>query len=109
MRPQLRFDRAADCGAGIGRVSKNFLLKRFESVELVEQSPRLLRAAPEYLGEDAARATYLLQGLQVASANQYYLYYYQLNLNSLIVQDFEPAADSYDCIWIQWVIGHRKY
>ena len=85
MRPQLRFDRAADCGAGIGRVSKNFLLKRFESVELVEQSPRLLRAAPEYLGEDAARATYLLQGLQVASANQYYLYYYQLNLNSLIV------------------------
>jgi protein N-terminal methyltransferase len=67
MRPQLRFGRAADCGAGIGRVSKNFLLKRFESVELVEQSPRLLRAAPEYLGEDAARATYLLQGLQVMS------------------------------------------
>lgn len=41
--------RAADCGAGIGRVAKHVLLHRCAHVDLVEQSPRLLNAAPEYL------------------------------------------------------------
>jgi hypothetical protein len=41
--------RSADCGAGIGRVARNLLLPRFRSVDLVEQSPRLLAAAQKYL------------------------------------------------------------
>jgi hypothetical protein len=40
---------AADCGAGIGRVSKNLLLPRCNTVHLIEQSPRLIAAAPSYL------------------------------------------------------------
>lgn len=48
-RPALRLNRVADCGAGIGRVAKNLLLPRCGVVDLVEQSPRLLAAAPAYL------------------------------------------------------------
>ena len=64
-RPNLRFDHAADCGAGIGRVAKHLLLHRFNYVDVVEQSPRLLAAAPEYIGEMSSRATCIVQKLQV--------------------------------------------
>lgn len=47
--PSLKLNRVADCGAGIGRVAKNLLLPRCQVVDLVEQSPRLLAAAPVYL------------------------------------------------------------
>ena len=63
--PSLEFTRAADCGAGIGRVTKNFLLSRFQHVDLVEQSPRLLGASPAYIGDQAYRVTQILSGLQV--------------------------------------------
>ncbi|CAM9601568.1 unnamed protein product [Ascophyllum nodosum] len=83
-RPLLGNEKAADCGAGIGRVTKHLLLERFESVDVVEQSPRLLQAAPKYIGRDRDRAQYLCVGLQ----------------------DFFPAENSYDVVWIQWVVGH---
>ena len=35
--PALQFDHVADCGAGIGRVTKHLLLPRFRHVDLVEQ------------------------------------------------------------------------
>ena len=53
-RRRLRVGRAADCGAGIGRVTKTVLLERAQHVDLVEQSPRLLAAAPRYIFGDAA-------------------------------------------------------
>jgi protein N-terminal methyltransferase len=85
--PTLQFDRVADCGAGVGRVTKNLLLARFKHVDLIEQSPRLSAATAKYIGagpEDAKRITCIVQGLQ----------------------DFAPAPNTYDVIWIQWVIGH---
>ena len=83
--PSIKFDKVADCGAGIGRVSKFLLLPRFKHVDLVEQSPRLLEASADYIGPpDNARTTAVLIGLQ----------------------DFSPEPNSYDIIWIQWVIGH---
>jgi hypothetical protein len=73
-----------DCGAGIGRVSKNLLLPRCRHVDLIEQSPRLLQSSAGYLGpEGAGRTTQVTLGLQ----------------------DFKPAPNTYDLIWIQWVIG----
>lgn len=84
-RPNLRLDNAADCGAGIGRITKHFLLSRFQHVDLVEQSPRLLNSSHNYIGTpNNTRITCINIGLQ----------------------DFKPAANSYDVIWIQWVIGH---
>lgn len=82
--PNLKSNRVADCGAGIGRVTKHFLLNRFNHVDLIEQSPRLLHGSTDYIGKEAIRTTQILVGLQ----------------------DFTPIADTYDVIWIQWVIGH---
>ncbi|KAI9091849.1 alpha-N-methyltransferase NTM1 [Phlyctochytrium arcticum] len=78
---------ACDCGAGIGRVSKNFLLKIFEKVDLVEQNPKFLEEAKEsFLGEEykGRVGNFFAQGLQ----------------------DFQPEANKYDLIWTQWVLGH---
>lgn len=73
-RPELRFDRVADCGAGIGRVSKFLLLPRFKQVDLVEQSPRLLAAAPAYVQDGIERMTCIEAGLQVRTLLSYLSY-----------------------------------
>lgn len=85
LRPNLKLNRVADCGAGIGRVTKHFLLSRFQHVDLVEQSPRLLLASKDYIGPP--------DNTRIACVN-------------IGLQDFQPAANTYDVIWIQWVIGH---
>lgn len=36
---------ALDCGAGIGRITKNLLIKHFKHVDLVEQNPKFLEVA----------------------------------------------------------------
>jgi protein N-terminal methyltransferase len=85
--PGLQFNVVADCGAGIGRVSKFLLLPRFQEIHLIEQSARLLAAAPQYVSlpsEEQDRLVLVQKGLQ----------------------DFSPAHGSFDVIWIQWVIGH---
>ena len=73
---------AAECGAGIGRVSKGLLLPLgVPRCDLVESSSRLLFAAPDYIGEDAGRCRFYCQGLQ----------------------DWAPKKQSYSLIWVQWV------
>lgn len=70
---------------GIGRVTKGLLLPLGVSqCDLVEPSPRLISSAPDYLGDQSAKCRYFCKGLQ----------------------DFEPMEQSYDIIWIQWVIGY---
>ncbi|KAE8913812.1 hypothetical protein PF010_g13587 [Phytophthora fragariae] len=87
-RPEWVCHAAADCGAGIGRVTKLLLLPMFEHVDLVEQSPRLLRGVPQYLGaEEALRARVR-------------------DLYCMGLQDFESVPASYDLIWMQWVLVH---
>lgn len=77
--------RACECGAGIGRLTKGLLLSAgFKTCDLVETSPRLLKAAPEYLGDDASKCIFHCTGLQ----------------------DFDMPKDTYDVIWIQWVIAY---
>jgi len=84
-RPELGRGCAVDCGAGIGRVTKNLLLPLFEKVHLLEQSAPLIESAPNFLGKDGAtRTTLLCQGMQA----------------------FEPSPATYDVVWVQWVIGH---
>ncbi|KAG3119813.1 hypothetical protein PI124_g2220 [Phytophthora idaei] len=88
VRPEWVCHAAADCGAGIGRVSKLLLLPMFDHVDLVEQSPRLLRGVPQYLGAD--------ETLRARVRDLY----------CMGLQDFEPAPASYDLIWMQWVLVH---
>ncbi|KAJ3071595.1 hypothetical protein HDU98_005097 [Podochytrium sp. JEL0797] len=84
----LNLDHACDCGAGIGRVSKNFLLKVFKKVDLVEQNPKFL---------DEAKTEYLKDEVAAERVGAFF---------PLGLQDFNPEQGKYDLIWSQWVLGH---
>eukprot|EP00002_Diphylleia_rotans_P027352 TRINITY_DN5480_c0_g1_i1.p1 TRINITY_DN5480_c0_g1~~TRINITY_DN5480_c0_g1_i1.p1 ORF type:complete len:274 (-),score=63.90 TRINITY_DN5480_c0_g1_i1:242-1063(-) len=73
---------AIDCGAGVGRTTKNFLAKYFQKVDLVEQSAEFLAKAKEWIGADPRVENYFCSGLQ----------------------DFTPIPGRYNVIWIQWVL-----
>src|SRR6185295_19361534 len=45
--PRISTAYACDCGAGIGRVSKHFLLKHFNKVDLVEYTPKFIKQAEQ--------------------------------------------------------------
>uniref|UniRef100_A0A8C5T0K4 protein N-terminal methyltransferase n=1 Tax=Laticauda laticaudata TaxID=8630 RepID=A0A8C5T0K4_LATLA len=76
---------ALDCGAGIGRITKRLLLPLFKSVDMVDVTEDFLNKAKTYLGTEGQRVrNYFCCGLQ----------------------DFSPEPNTYDVIWIQWVIGH---
>jgi len=78
---------AVDCGAGIGRVSKHFLLKEFQSVDIVEQCEKFTANVHNYMDDDALSKRIL-------------------NIYTLGLQAFNPKPGHYDCVWIQWVVGH---
>lgn len=80
--------RALDCGAGIGRITKRLLLPLFKTVDMVDVTQDFLTKAKSYLGEEGRRVrNYFCCGLQ----------------------DFSPEPNSYDVIWIQWVIGEGHW
>ncbi|KAK7851525.1 alpha n-terminal protein methyltransferase 1 [Quercus suber] len=77
-----------DCGSGIGRVTKNLLIRYFNEVDLLEPVSHFLDAARENLGHtssDMHKAT---------------------NFFCMPLQEFTPDAGRYDVIWVQWCIGH---
>jgi protein N-terminal methyltransferase len=81
--------RACDCGAGIGRVTKHFLLKvPFDTVDLVEQAPGFV---------EQARTAYLVDEIENGTVGQ---------VRCEGLQAFTPPAQTYDLIWCQWVLGH---
>ena len=80
---------AADCGAGMGRVTRDVLSKLFDEVTLVEPVGKLLEQARVELaplegGDEAKEFHFEERGLET----------------------FQPAAASLDVVWIQWCIGH---
>lgn len=75
---------ALDCGAGIGRVSKNLLMNWFEKVDLVEQDEQFCQTAERELAPSGRLGTVFNAGLQ----------------------NFTPQEGKYDVIWSQWVLGH---
>lgn len=77
---------ALDCGAGIGRITKNLLIKTFGKVDLVEQNPAFLEEAKENLKNNPKLGQLFPVGLQ----------------------NFSPEEGKYDVIWCQWVMGHLK-
>lgn len=88
-QPTLGNGYACDCGAGIGRVTKNFLLKvPFEKVDLVEQTTSFC---------EQAKNDYLKKEVEEGRIGQV------LNVG---LQDFTPEEGKYDLIWCQWVLGH---
>ncbi|KAG5517147.1 hypothetical protein RHGRI_037787 [Rhododendron griersonianum] len=82
---------ALDCGAGIGRVTKNLLIRYFNEVDLLEPVSHFLEAARENLSPDN------LIILDSHKASNFYC---------VPLQEFTPDAGRYDVIWVQWCIGH---
>lgn len=76
--------RALDCGAGIGRVAQHVLLRRFGTVDLVEQDARFLQQAKQEL--PAARV-----GSCVCASLQ---------------DALRPSGSKYDVVWVQWVLNY---
>ncbi|KYQ93945.1 hypothetical protein DLAC_04833 [Tieghemostelium lacteum] len=80
---------ALDCGAGIGRLTRDLLIPLgFKSIDLLEQNPIFLKEAQEKVLVD---------------------YKMVQNYYAMGMQDFQfPLGNQrlYDLIWIQWVIGH---
>ncbi|KAI8072315.1 alpha-N-methyltransferase NTM1 [Gongronella butleri] len=87
--PRLATRAACDCGAGIGRVTKHFLLQvPFDTVDLVEQEAAFCQQAKtEYLADEIAQG-------RVG------------DVNCKGLQEFDPETGKYDLIWCQWVLGH---
>lgn len=77
---------ACDCGAGIGRITKNLLVQFFDKVDLVEQDEQFCLKAKATLEKSGSIGQVYNQGLQ----------------------EFEPEHEKYDVIWCQWVLGHLK-
>ncbi|CAI9094629.1 OLC1v1030397C3 [Oldenlandia corymbosa var. corymbosa] len=82
---------ALDCGSGIGRVTKNLLIRYFNEVDLQEPVSHFLEAARENLAPE---------NVTVSDSHK------AVNFFCLPLQDFTPDVQRYDCIWIQWCIGH---
>lgn len=82
---------ALDCGAGVGRVTKNLLLKHFQEVDLVEPVSHFIESAREKLK---------VCGQSKSVAN------HAVNFYCIPLQEFTPEEGRYDVIWIQWCIGH---
>merc|ERR1712122_458233 len=72
--------RALDCGAGIGRISKHLLTKHFDRVDLLEQDKHFLEKAVEYLDGNNRVGSLYCSGLQ----------------------NFDFVPETYDVIWCQW-------
>ncbi|KAH6620371.1 alpha-N-methyltransferase NTM1 [Boeremia exigua] len=88
-------DRVADCGAGIGRITKGFLLgvgRRVDIVEPVKKfTDELVKELENTQAEAAGEATGKGQVGEV------------FNLG---LQDWVPESGAYNLIWNQWCVGH---
>ena len=87
--------RALDVGAGIGRVTQGTLLPLFDSVDLVEPSPKLIEKArelaPSWKGAAAKRLRFHELGAQHCDPRQ---------------MAAKSEDGPFDAIWIQWCVGH---
>lgn len=80
---RLKLQRAADCGAGIGRVTNHLLSKRFDTVDLYERSSKLLQFAQESLQGNPRVGEFINTDLKQVQFKH-----------------------KYDVIWVQMVSGY---
>jgi protein N-terminal methyltransferase len=84
-------ERVADCGAGIGRITKGLLMRVARTVDVVEPvekfTDELVREMDEHFDGGA-------MGGKIGEV---------VNLG---LQDWVPEEGAYDLIWNQWCLGH---
>ncbi|GFP95923.1 alpha n-terminal protein methyltransferase 1 [Phtheirospermum japonicum] len=82
---------ALDCGSGIGRITKNLLIRYFNEVDLLEPVSHFLETARSNLAAENPTAVDEHRAV---------------NFFCHPLQEFTPEAGRYDIIWVQWCIGH---
>ena len=85
--PAMRY--ALDCGAGIGRVTKQLLSKYFENCHIVEPAKNFM-----------AKAKASLKNLRTEKGARVQVKFFHHGL-----QDFE-FKQTYDLIWTNWTLCH---
>jgi len=89
----LPFDRAVDCGAGIGRITLNLLVHQARTIDIVEPVAKFT---------DALAAAFSAQSI---AANANGITGTLGAIHNLGLEDFHPGPASYDLIWNQWCVG----
>lgn len=82
---------AVDCGAGIGRITKNLLSKVFAKTDLVDPI--------ESFNKDVMEGEYLRPERETGKIGEVF---------TMGLQDFTPEKGKYSVIWNQWCLGHLK-
>ncbi|USP82340.1 uncharacterized protein yc1106_09614 [Curvularia clavata] len=82
--------RAADCGAGIGRITKGLLLGVSEKVDVVEPVKKFTDELAQSLANEEQKKGSGQLG----------------QIINLGLQDWVPEPGTYDLIWNQWCLGH---
>ena len=83
------YSHAVDCGAGIGRVTKNLLTKLFTKTDLVDPI--------ESFNKDVMEGEYLRVEREAGKLGQVF---------TMGLQQFTPEKGKYSIIWNQWCLGH---
>ncbi len=76
---------ALDAAAGVGRVTKHVLLRRYESVHLVEACEEWSKQSRRYLGNKRCQACTFTRAR---------------------LESYSPRACSYDLVWLQWALQY---
>lgn len=82
--------RVADCGAGIGRITKGLLLGVSEKVDIVEPVKKFTDELVQSLASEEQKKGNGQLG----------------QIINLGLQDWVPEPGAYDLIWNQWCLGH---
>lgn len=59
----LKYGRATDCGAGVGRITKELLLGFFKTVDVNDQNPKYIEACRENFKDEKRVELYVAEGL----------------------------------------------
>lgn len=89
-------ERVADCGAGIGRITKGLLLGVSKQVDIVEPVKKFTDELVQSLGN----GEYAGDGETRSGKGQVG------EVINLGLQDWIPEPGAYDVIWNQWCVGH---
>jgi protein N-terminal methyltransferase len=83
------YSHAVDCGAGIGRITKNLLTKLFSKTDLVDPI--------ESFNRDVMEGEFLRPEREAGKIGQVF---------TMGLQQFTPEKGKYSVIWNQWCLGH---